>query len=322
MGLLHARYRFILLPSFLGLLCYGCNTTVASVKETASFQADTTAVSTEPSEPTEPTEPTEPSESGSVASPQDNSESAAAYREAINLASSAHKLSQEATSPDDWGLVASRWQRAAKRLKSVSTGDPNYQTAQQKSVEYAHYAQGAMARVAELQKPAEVSRLPVPSPVSSPVPAAANRPALPTDRALLPVTAIAQSDPSDQSAVRVPIVRRLHGTPVINVTFNGEKSYEMILDTGASRTLITRQMASELSVVATERMVAATASHAEVIFDIGRMQSISVGNITLTGASVSIGESIEVGLLGNDFLRGYDVTIRDRTNVVELTAAN
>ncbi len=279
MGLLHARHRFILLPGFLGLLCYGCNTTAASVAETAVFQAETTTVSAE-SEPTEPV---------SVASLKGHSESAAAYREAISLASSAYKLSQEATSPDDWGLVASRWQRAAERLKSVSAGDTNYQTAQQKSVEYAHYAQGAIARVADLQKPAEVSRLPV---------------------------------PSTRSTVRVPIIRRLHGTPVINVTFNGEKSYEMILDTGASRTLITRQMASELRVVATERMVAATASHAEVIFDIGRMQSISVGSITLTDASVSIGESIEVGLLGNDFLRGYDVTIRDRNNVVELTAAN
>ncbi len=187
-------------------------------------------------------------------------------------------------------MVASRWQRAAERLKDVSAGDSNYQTAQQKSVEYAHHAQGALARVTDLQKPAEVSRLP-----------------------LAPATA---------QCVRVPITRRLHGTPVISVTSNGEKSYEMILDTGASRTLITRRMASELRVVATDRMVAATASHAEVSFDIGQMQSISVGSITLTDVSVSIGESIEVGLLGNDFLRGYDVTIRDRDNVVELVAAN
>ncbi len=296
MGLLHARYRFILLPSFLGLLCCGCRTTVATVEKTAALQTTPTAVSVDLG-------PTEPVPTVSL---KDAAESAVAYREAVNLASSAYHLSQIATSPDDWGLVASRWQRAAERLKGISAGDSNYQTAQQKSVEYAHHAQRALDRVTDLQKPAEVSRLRVP--------AAASRPA-----GLTPaVTATAQSVRS----VRVPITRRLHGTPVISVTFNGEKSYEMILDTGASRTLITRQMASELRVVTTDRMVAATASHAEVSFDIGQMQSISVGSITLPNVSVSIGESIEVGLLGNDFLRGYDVTIRDRDNVVELVATN
>lgn len=53
MGPLHARYRFILLPSFLGLLCYGCSTTVASVEETAVLQTGTTAVPVAPG-PTEP----------------------------------------------------------------------------------------------------------------------------------------------------------------------------------------------------------------------------------------------------------------------------
>ncbi len=267
------------------------------MEETAIFQIDTTAVSAD----LEPAEPTP------TASPKGSSEAAAAYREAINLASSAYKLSQVATSPDDWGLVASRWQRAAEQLKGVSASDTNYQTAQQKTAEYTRHAQEALALVTALQKPAEVSRLPEPS--------AASQAAWPAAEVTPPIMAIAQS-------VRVPIVRRLHSTPVIRVTFNGKKSYEMILDTGASRTLITRQMASELGVVATERMIAATASQAEVVFDIGRMQSISVGSIVLTDASISIGESIEVGLLGNDFLRGYDVTIRDRDNVVELVAAN
>ena len=43
---------------------------------------------------------------------------------------------------------------------------------------------------------------------------------------------------------RVPIKRRLASTPVIDVTFNGKK-FEMILDTGASSTLITQRIAIE-----------------------------------------------------------------------------
>ena len=119
--------------------------------------------------------------------------------------------------------------------------------------------------------------------------------------------------------MRVPIVRRLNGTPVVQVKFNGERSYEMILDTGASRTLITRQMADELGIVATEKMVAATASENQVAFDIGQMRSMSIEEITLRDARVSIGNAVTIGLLGNDFLHGYDVTIR--ADAVELSAA-
>ena len=46
---------------------------------------------------------------------------------------------------------------------------------------------------------------------------------------------------------RVPIKRRSGKTPVIDVTFNGNQVFEMILDTGASGTLITQQMAYDSS---------------------------------------------------------------------------
>ena len=111
----------------------------------------------------------------------------------------------------------------------------------------------------------------------------------------------------------------MHGTPVVRVMFNGVQSYEMILDTGASRTLITRAMADRLNIVSTGRMTAATASANDVTFDLGQMRSMSLGTVTLSDAQVSIGESIDIGLLGNDFLKGYDVTIRKST--VELVAA-
>ncbi|MEO1620798.1 MAG: hypothetical protein AAFU53_07160, partial [Cyanobacteria bacterium J06632_3] len=38
-----------------------------------------------------------------------NDASFAAYQEGIRLASSASRLSESAFSPDDWGLIASRW---------------------------------------------------------------------------------------------------------------------------------------------------------------------------------------------------------------------
>ena len=210
-------------------------------------------------------------------------------------------------SPDDWTLIAGRWQQAASQMKQVAAGDDNYDVAQQKMAEYIRNAAQANAVVANLQTPVYVPLAPLP----------------PEAIALRSkVTIAANSAPASAQRVRVPIVRRLYGTPVVRVTFNGEKTYEMILDTGASRTLITRQMADELGIVATESMIAATASESAVTFELGQMRSISLGNIALTDARVSIGDSVSIGLLGNDFLSGYDVTIRDRENTVELVAAD
>ncbi len=227
-----------------------------------------------------------------------------AYQTGLELASSAHTLSQSALSPDDWGLVVSRWNRAADQLKQVSADSEHYQLAQQKVADYQQNAAQTQVKIKRLQ-----SEVYVPL-----APSAALEESIPrSDRT---------SDRTDNMAakrrVRVPIVRRLHGTPVVRVTFNGTQTYEMILDTGASRTLVTRQMASNLKIVATERMIAATASAAEVIFDIGQVRTMTVGSITLNNAQVSIGDAVGIGLLGNDFLAGYDVIIRSREGIVEL----
>ncbi|MFK8182663.1 MAG: aspartyl protease family protein [Phormidesmis sp.] len=266
-----------------------------------------------------------------------------AYQDGINLASSAYNLSQSAVSPDDWGLVASRWQRAVDQLKLINSNSENYSVAQSKIAEYALNAEYATERIASLQA---ASRAPLPksvNPLSSnkprrqpsepgtaSVPSNAQGPQPATTRSRTTVarpnaavsTARRSASPAPNTAastVRVPVVRRLHGTPIVRVTFNDAQTYEMILDTGASRTLITRAMANELGIVVNDRMIAATASEAQVTFDLGQMRSISMGGVRLNNAQVSIGDSVDIGLLGNDFLRGYDVTIRDRE--VELSLA-
>lgn len=295
MGPSQSAYRFILLPSFVGLVCCSC----ASAPKMTRMAEDST----------DPASSLSPVASTSVAVPPSPSAAtpAPAYREGINLASSAYHLSQTAISPDDWTLIAGRWQQAANRMKQVGSGDDNYEVAQQKIADYARNAAQANAMVANLQASAYAPLAPLPPQAAAPRPKVA--------------IAVTSASASAQQ-VRVPIVRRLYGTPVVRVTFNGVKTYEMILDTGASRTLITRQMANDLGIVATESMIAATASESAVTFEIGQMRSISLGAITLADARVSIGDSVSIGLLGNDFLSGYDVTIRDRENTVELVEAN
>jgi len=234
---------------------------------------------------------------------QGTTQSTKSYREAINLASSAYTLSLSAVSPDDWDLISSRWQRAADQLKKVNSNSEHYAAAQQKMVEYARHATHAAETIHQLQQSVQLP--PRPKQAISAVPLAR--------------TTATTAAASTGKNVLVPVTRRLHGTPVVQVTFNDTRTYEMILDTGASRTLITRQMADELGIVPTDKMIAATASAAEVTFDIGQANSISIENVRLLNAKVSIGDSVNIGLLGNDFLKGYDVTIRDR--IVELAIA-
>lgn len=218
------------------------------------------------------------------------------YDEGLALAAGAVKLGQQAQSPDDWDLVASRWQRAIERLKTVPAGDPNHATAQVKVTEYERNLSYAQAQLERLENPPAAVPLARPAPVASPVPA---RPA-PASAAL--------AASSDQ--FQVPIVSRSGGSPVILVTFNGGSSVPMILDTGASGTLITRDLANQLGLTVTGQTLAATASDRAVPLDLARVNSMTVSGITRTNVTVAVGDAIPIGLLGNDFHQGYDISIR------------
>jgi predicted aspartyl protease len=225
-----------------------------------------------------------------------------AYNEALELGSGAATLAQTAQSIDDWTLVQGRWQRAVDKLKSVAKNDVNYAKAQTKLGEYQRNLSYSQQRIAFLRNPPPVA----PIAQATPAPSAANRAATAT-----PSQARRTSEPvvTPQGTLRVPIVRRMSGTPVIEVTFNQSQTYQMIFDTGASHTLITRRMANELGVPIVGQTQANTASHSNVNLDVGEMNQIAVGPITQSNTFVGIGDSIEVGLLGNDFYRNYDVTV-------------
>lgn len=345
MSLPQAIYRFLLIPGTVGLICYGCGAVDETVStQVGSLQADSLQAGSLQADSLEPVAGKDKNLSGSQTgagfgeSASSNEESAVleealatqtdAYETGVSLASSAYSLSQSAVSPDDWGLVASRWQRAVEQLERVDDISEHYSVAQTKIPEYAANAQYAKEQVSSLQAAA---RAPLPgggrrslhnsqqsARVATPQPSARQNAVQPSPSlSASQQRSQPQSSRANNLSVSVPIVRRLHGTPVVQVTFNDAKAYEMILDTGASRTLITRRMANELGIAPTGTMTAATASATQVTFDLGEARSISVGSVRLNDAQVSIGDSVNIGLLGNDFLQGYDVTIRN--SEVELT---
>lgn len=125
--------------------------------------------------------------------------------------------------------------------------------------------------------------------------------------------ATAGSDSRGADLIEVPIQRRVGGIPVVEVNFNGRRSYEMLLDTGASGTVITRQMAQELNIGRAGTATIDTASQRGVQMDLGYVASMELNGIVLRNTPVTIAEGLQLGLLGQDFLDGYDVTIRENS---------
>ncbi len=111
----------------------------------------------------------------------------------------------------------------------------------------------------------------------------------------------------------VQIQRRQNGIPVIQARFNRRVEFEMMVDSGASMTLITRQIAAALGISAANVIDNATfnTANGQVKLPIVYVGSIEVGGLEIRQIPVAIGGAdMTVGLLGQDFLQRFDVSLR------------
>ncbi len=120
-----------------------------------------------------------------------------------------------------------------------------------------------------------------------------------------------QNNQNQDGVYEIPIQRRQSGIPVVEVTFNGEKTFDMLFDTGASGVVISEQMAQELNVEAEGTTIASTASDRAAEFETSRVESIETGGLKLEDVSVAIGNQMDLGLLGQSFFGRFDVTIQE-----------
>jgi len=248
---------------------------------------------------------------------------------ALDKAAGAKSISQSAVSVDDWKLVVSQWQDAnclqqrfaIALMKQVRRNSGNFAFAQRQIVEYRR--QVALARRKGYPKNLASSVTQRQSVVID-VPQRTGNGIIsprPADKALKPSLSKPSLSPPPIIPRRhevfiAPIKRRLGGTPIIEVTFNGTQRFEMIVDTGASGTVITQKIAAALGVVTVGKAKANTASAKAVEFPIGYLDSMEAGGMTVNKVPVAIaGTELETGLLGHDFFGNYDVTIK--RNVVE-----
>ena len=261
------------------------------------------------------------------------------FEQGLDKAVSAFSISQSAQSTDDWNLVANQFIEAIALMKKVPFNSLYYPNAHSKILGYQRQVRLAQRKAAPsiyIQPRLEPKKivLAVPkAPIRLKVPPEQQTVVCESIRALnshqcshltlkekqprtSPFLATPELLNQQQEVVSVPIKRRIGGTPIIEVTFNGNRHFEMILDTGASGTVITQDMAAELGVVPVGRAQANTASSKSVEFPIGYINSMEVGKVIVHKVAVAIaGQELETGLLGHDFFGDYDLTIK--RNVVE-----
>ncbi|MBW4489292.1 MAG: retroviral-like aspartic protease family protein [Trichocoleus desertorum ATA4-8-CV12] len=295
-----SRAILLIASAVLTLVSAACSG--SSIKSSTQSQSDSTPASTSgaiASLPTDPSpvviaEPTPPP------TPQTDP-----FEFALDRAASAASIGASAQSQDDWKLVVSQWQDAIALLKQVPNSSPYQLLVKEKISEYQQqlaYAkqQASKPDGSNQPQPERIIAL-APPPIPQPVEAArsnvATRPAPPA--------------PRQERVFEAPIKRREGGTPVIDVTFNGNQTFEMIVDTGASGTLITQQMAIAMGVKPVTKALVDTASQKGVEIPVGFVDSIEVDGAVARNVSVAIaGPDLGTGLLGHDFFGNFDVTIR------------
>jgi predicted aspartyl protease len=207
------------------------------------------------------------------------------YQEALNTAAAARSISESAISREDWSLVAEHWQESVKMLQSIPQSSINYRFALKILPQYRQNLNYARQKSNNFR-----ARKPPSEPVGL----------IPTDNA---------------NSFSIPIIKKLDNIPVVAVTFNGQHRFEMLLDTGASRTLITRAMATQMNLQSQGKTQAKTASGISE-FDIVNLDSVQFGQGVTNNITVSVGkDDLNYGLLGHDVYKGYDITLKENVIV-------
>lgn len=197
------------------------------------------------------------------------------FQDAIDVATGAVTISKSAVSREDWKLVANHWQKSINLLKTVPSSSRHRKTAQQKLSEYKGYLADAKLRAAP--------------PPSKPC-----------------------SGETNPAFFSIPIKGRMGGIPIVEVAFNDNQKFDMLFDTGASKTLITTSMATSLRLPLAGFGKMQVADGAIVILPIAQVKSQEIDGRFRMEAPVAVAPpEMRIGLLGQDFYKGYDIHIKE-----------
>jgi clan AA aspartic protease (TIGR02281 family) len=225
------------------------------------------------------------------------------YQDALNTASAARAVSETALAKEDWSLVADRWQESIAQLKLVPKKSINYPLAMKILPQFQQNLANARQKSANFK-------------------AATTDQAIPTLKKSDPTNKISKADKVSDSPVVItkieqsesfslPIISKNNDVPVVEVVINGRDRIPMMLDTGASKTLLTKGVAERLKLVSSGKTKAKTAN-GTAEFDTVKLDSVEFGQGKVTDLLVAVGDNnLNYGLLGHDVYKGYDITLTE-----------
>ncbi len=109
---------------------------------------------------------------------------------------------------------------------------------------------------------------------------------------------------NNPGAFRVPILGRKSGIPIVAVTLDGQDTFPMLVDTGATYTTITPEMARAIGFKPQGKQKVRLASGEVMEMPRGTISSIQVGGSQTNNATILVGN---VPLLGQNFLSEHNV---------------
>ncbi len=232
------------------------------------------------------------------------------YQQAIATAQRATQLGKQAKSVEDWQAVIQQWQASIALMKQVPANDVNHASAVQ-TLDLLN--EGVSRSQSELQRIQENNQ----------DQSIAQAQQAKTQQALEEATQRLREKAEPPVAAKgltyyAPIKSYKSGIPVIDVTFNGSLHFEMMVDTGASSTMITESMSKVLN-VETVTYVTANTPSGPTKFPVGYVNSIAVGKNSVQEIPVAIGP---VALLGHDFFGDCNINIKRDRNIVEFSQCN
>jgi clan AA aspartic protease (TIGR02281 family) len=206
------------------------------------------------------------------------------YQQALSRADAANAIGQSAISKDDWSLVAHNLAESVQMLKSIEPNSAQHILAEKVLPKYEQQLDSAKRKAINF--------------VSKSAPTAITS----TQAAVLP----------QRDMFTLPIREKLGGVPVVEVTMNGQK-VSMLLDTGASHTLITQSVARRLKLEVNGTSQSETAN-GTATFDVSTIDRIQFGAAEVNDIRVAIGQDdLPYGLLGHDVYDGYDITFKENS---------
>jgi hypothetical protein len=233
------------------------------------------------------------------------------YQLGQRRAASARSIAESAVSPDDWRLVQQQWNGAIQALQAIPATHSRYPS--------------AIALIALYQQ--ELAKMPT-QPITS------TRPIERTPETLsVPLSAIADSSANTVMVVKpgkspgttlmypnsnlinppvfeVKVKRWFENRPLVTVTFNQAFQFEMMVDPKAATTQVTSTAAQLLALPITQQVVVNPQSSSFLAQ--GRIDSLQLGDITLNNPLITVGdENLQLGILGNDVLGNFQVSVED-----------